>query len=338
MEFNISYYNGYGDDDICKLENSIKAAYLYADNVNLYNNIFIVYPFLESLNRITWKNDPFFNRDAKYLLQLNKEELYKLNQYEQYLLLEHIDRELLLLQKKIFEEYYNKNIEEIIHSDIFRLVKIQHIDIKEVNFINDIIKACVNEIMSSSDFRMINKSEQNLFSKFEQSSNNNSNSVNLANFILTQLPAFDIATVDEIIDIKKELSKYIIPFRKAIFDLSDKLSDAPEQDFESACNKIYHSEIAPKINEIEQAIRDNHILKNIAANVFTDPEFWAGVGSLTVACTNGNNILSSISAAGSIGFLGASLGKTIQEHRENIKNIKANELYFYYKVGEKIKK
>lgn len=343
MEFNISYYNGFGNPD--ELENSIKAAYLYADNIKLYDNLFTICPFLESLSKSPWLNDPFWLHISKIDFVKDLDLLYsdieisKLSDHNFKLLNEYLLLALLRIHEEIFFRFYHyKYIEEITHSDIFKLAKIQHVKMEKVNYINDIIDACIIEIMSSNDFRMINKDYQYLFSNSKQYKSNNLNVVNFANYILTRLPAFDIATVDEIIDIKKELSKHIIPFRKAIFNLSENLSNIPEEDYESVCRKIYHAEIAPKVNEIEQAIRDNHIFKNIAANISTDPEFWAGVGSFTVACTNGNNILSSISAAGSIGLLGVSLGKAIQEHRENIKNIKSNELFFYYEVGQKIKK
>ena len=116
----------------------------------------------------------------------------------------------------------------------------------------------------------------------------------IANSILMTLPTLDNASVDEILDFKKDLQIPLINFRRAIYNFSETISSMPwDKDFDYECIKLYETEVVPRVNEINELSSETSILKNFGTRVLADQEErrklgFAGAGLIATVTTQSN--------------------------------------------------
>ena len=176
----------------------------------------------------------------------------------------------------------------------------------------------------------------------------------VASNILMTLPTLEGASVDEILDFKKDNEKELILFRKAIYDFSDKINSLPWDDnFQYDCLKLYNTEVLPRVEEINTLASETSTLKNFGRQVLADEEIrkkagWiaGGIASTIISQSSLMGVLSdfkswllglsliAISPQIASGFL-----KTLHfgskakiEIKEKQKMIQGNTMYYYYKA------
>jgi len=156
-----------------------------------------------------------------------------------------------------------------------------------------------------------------------------------ADYLFSLLPAFDEASLDEILDIRKELSKQLISFRASMLDYSDAIQGIPHtEDFNVECKRLYHKKIAPEIEEIYAAISDNNIFANIFKKIVSEKDFWAGLSCIALSVLQNNEWLSTASAISASVFGARALSASLIEAHAKQKTIRKNGLYFYYKANK----
>ena len=320
MEFNISIFNAFVNN-LEEAENNIKSAYLYADNVELYDYTLMMYPYIEELKKFYIKRGRFITpTDIDFML-------------------DDVNYRLFDLTREQYELYYHESFDKIVNSTLFGLVKTNRPNIKQSMCIEDVLTSAKIDFINSNSYHMYNESDFSLGPFSPQITSKNNTTTHFANFLFAQLPAFKIATADEIIDIRKELSKYIIPFRSSLLSLAKQINVLPvSENFEEECKTIFFKDVQPKVEEIKQAIQDNNILKNLIANIFTTKATWESIGAVAIACASGNEVLSTISHAGALGLTGYSVATSLKTVNDASKDIKKNEMYFYYQTGAKLEK
>lgn len=180
----------------------------------------------------------------------------------------------------------------------------------------------------------------------------------IANNILSTLPTLEKASIDEILDFKKEMKVPLDNFRIAIYDFSQKITSMPwDDDFQYECLKLYDMEVVPKVNEINELSSETSVLKNFGSRVLADEEErrklgYVGAGLITTI-TTGTNIASAlgilenlIHMGSKIGLTGATvtaflktadlLNQSSKEVKEKKGEIQKNVMYYYYKASKKI--
>ena len=180
----------------------------------------------------------------------------------------------------------------------------------------------------------------------------------VATEILMTLPTLEGATVDEILDFKKGLRVPLEAIRSAIDGFSEKIESLPwDENFQYDCLKLYSSEVAPKVNEINELASETSTLKNFGGKVLADGEMRKSLGfvgaGLATTITTGMNISTALGMLESMIRLGAKIGlsaagvaaflKTTdllnQAHKEAKKNkteLSNNVMYYYYLAKKKI--
>jgi len=163
----------------------------------------------------------------------------------------------------------------------------------------------------------------------------------MANDLLQRLPSFEQAGMDEVIDIKKELKEPVGRFRGKMLGYSDNLQSLPwDSDFKAECSMLFDKDVFPAIKEIEEAIIDNNILKNIAKSVLTDPKVWiASVGGITISIAAEGVIpafasIDALTYSAGAAFAGPKIVQAYGDYKQKTIDIKRKDLYFYYKAGE----
>lgn len=169
----------------------------------------------------------------------------------------------------------------------------------------------------------------------------------VADSFIQRLPCFDSASMDELIDIKKELSSPLIRFRSKMLDYSDEIQSLPwDGDFENECNLLYDKEVVPSLLEIKEATRENSFLKNLGGKLLTDEDAWKSTAGMVVAVAAAgvipafNQALSSnttiLAAGGAVAI--SRIASSYAEYIKTKKEIEKKDLYFYFKAGERLNK
>lgn len=180
----------------------------------------------------------------------------------------------------------------------------------------------------------------------------------VANNILSTLPTLEKATIDEVLDFKKELKVPLSNFRKAIYGFTEKITSMPwDDDFAYECMKLYDTEVAPRVNEINELSSETSVLKNFGSKVFADEDErrklgFVGAGLITTI-TTGSNIFEALNLLEDFIRMGAKAGLTVagvtaflktvdvlrqakSETNEKKQLIEGNVMYYYYKASKKI--
>lgn len=178
----------------------------------------------------------------------------------------------------------------------------------------------------------------------------------IANNILATLPTLEKASIDEILDFKKDLMVPLTNFRTAIYQFSEQVASMPWDDnFKYECLKLYDTEVMPKVNEINDLSSETSVLKNFGAKVLADEEErkklgYVGAG-LATTITTGSNIMDALgilenllrsgakiglTAAGISAFLKTAdlLRQSYAETKEKKTVIEGNVMYYYYKASK----
>lgn len=161
----------------------------------------------------------------------------------------------------------------------------------------------------------------------------------LARKLMIELPAFNLASMDEIIDIRKELDKSLVRFRSSILNYSEEISTLPwDRDFDLNCEQLFIKHLEPSVFELKEQVDDNKIYKNLLGSILSDDKLNSIIGSVVISLATNKadlNISPVILAAGTFGI--SELTKAGYKTSEKNKQIKRNDLYFYYKVANKYK-
>lgn len=151
--------------------------------------------------------------------------------------------------------------------------------------------------------------------------------------VIPTLPNFEKAGLDEIIDIRKELSKPLERFHRSVYNFSKEIETLPwEKGFEEECKEIYHAVMADAVDEIEDLSKTSSILKNIAHN-FSQMDIIEVAGGITASVLAGEYwaIMASLLTV-------TKVSKEVIEYNNRIERAKKNYMYFYYEAGERLKK
>lgn len=157
-------------------------------------------------------------------------------------------------------------------------------------------------MQNNTAYPLFDENSNNVISSFAQSKILDLGNINqevlvhagVATNILMTLPTLDAASIDEILDFKKEMQVPLINLRKAIYGFSEKVESRPwDKDFQYDCLKIYSTEVAPKVEELNELSSQTSVLKNMGRRVLADEEFrkkasWVTGGLVTTITTSSN--------------------------------------------------
>lgn len=178
----------------------------------------------------------------------------------------------------------------------------------------------------------------------------------VASNILMTLPTLEGAGIDEILDFKKDNERPLINFRQAIFKFSETISSLPwDDDFQFECYKLYSTEVAPKVAELNEISSDASVVKNLGKRTVADAEVRkaAGyaVGGIAATVLRQAGLMEAMAVLRDI-FLGVSLLVVspqiasgflkaidlVNQSKDEVKKInrdlQGNTMYYYYKASK----
>ena len=171
----------------------------------------------------------------------------------------------------------------------------------------------------------------------------------VATRIIMTLPTLEGASYDELIDFRQQNIAPLSRFRKAVYGYSEKISSLPwDNDFQYECLKIYDTEVAPQVAELNELFTQTSTLKNFGKKVLADEEIrknagWIAGGLATAITTSSSlsGLLRQMLVGMSLAVLSKETAKGfmkttnlwIQAHdqvKEARKYGTSNVMYYYY--------
>jgi len=350
----------------------IKSILLYADEIELVSpnaamlfSIMMI-PYIEEKEKIKFITEifPIIDRDEKNLKNLN---LF-ISEYERLSKKKRKvgdDLKIYLMIKKGLDESWKilkDGIEERFDYQEFKLLeplidnqilKINTIIKNEEDLEND--KFC--ELMQENIQDSINN--ENYYPLFDEDIGNlaramakegyiqisdidksRSTHVGITSNLLSRLPQFGDLSIDELIDLRKDLNKYLVRFKSAMIEYSDIIETLPwDKDFKKECEKIEDLKILPEILNIEECVKSNKYLKKLVTTITSEPLTTSSATGLGLLITQ----LSALPTLAniSLGFASGSaiaLGKSFSSWKRERNDIERNKLFFYYKAKNKLDK
>lgn len=338
MDFEVAIYNG-GCVDGRKIVNSVKAAYLYADKVRIYDysvplgyqidnlkkeNKRFVKPYYGHASSISG----FFNDDRAYIKAgFPNRDAYVLDYLRVYIYSALFSQEL----REHYKNYDRKNYHNMLANLGVELIEPEIVFPDTGDQIMQKLEDFINRFEADKGVRMFNRPEDinDRLSLKEQFPSY------LSEYAISKLPCFENASVDEIVDIRMELDAYIVPYREAIIKISNSIAEIPNSEsLQQECATLYLDEIEPKVAAIKEAVRDNNVFKNIFRSALKSELGWTGIGAIAAAIATRENVASSLGIASTVALGGYSITNGISTTIDNEEKIQKNEMYFLYEAGE----
>ena len=170
--------------------------------------------------------------------------------------------------------------------------------------------------------------------------------IGLAANLLERLPLFDEASVDEVVDIRRELDRPLQRFRGAVIGFSRKINGAAwDEDFPQEAEQTFLEDVQPAVLEIEDLVKAGRfrtILARQAGDKAIKVVTVSSLGMLlTKLATLPDLVLQSLGsvAAGALGATGtgaALLYDSVREWQQKKADAEEKQLYFYYRAGERL--
>lgn len=155
----------------------------------------------------------------------------------------------------------------------------------------------------------------------------------LAHRMLSKLPALQEIPLDELLDLRDDLSEYAIPFRAAMAEMADEISasDASERSLEVEIERKWTKEVAPAIQEMRQKVRSESypraLLDALSGDRASLIAAASSVGLAAGSVSAGVAALIPAAAAASFPFL-----KALNSRLKSRDELKRNRLYLLYVV------
>ncbi len=376
MEFSISVVPT-GELNINNEIKLIKSILLYADDItinslavtmlNVINNINIKKRSILEMINVMEKVNPFIKMsDQKLSFEIDNV-MQQVNSIKPLLKKKHKNRYEILATNMLnrpssklettFDEII-KIVEDILTSSGYREILKSNDFLKFESYYSDIdntdemMNEYFNKVLETtktlSIFPVFDKETAELVRLYESENGDNSLKSKLdhnahgaivSNMFL-KLPALDFLSIEQLLEIRETLKKYLINFRKAIYEFSTKINCSQwDEGFEYEINKIYNAEVLPQIEELQQRIKENSLIEKVLKENYIDKSFWITlVGTVEMALSDTNMLLQAITSAT---FIGSTICNTVRSsynYYETNEEIKKNTMYFYYKANSEMDK
>lgn len=354
-----------------------KSAILYADTVN------IVSPTVEFYSKIT-QTMPKADEETALKIAQMVIPLYKEGQAETYikfkngldqmnafikdknyrsrplaqrLEMKHRLQEFMKELMKIMQDFFG----EAQCKDLEKLMSLKGINLHKFNYSIGDTEKIIKEYLDT-----LEQATQNSYTLFDEDSKEyiklamKEKLISLSEFdqerakhagvsdkLISTLPTFDFASIDEILDIKKELQPSIIRFRSKMLQYSEQIKDAPwDKNFEGECTQLYIKEVAPALLEIEELTKEAGFLRNLGRSLIADETFFRCAGSLTiniaaagVVSAFSDAVRTDIAMGAAGGMWATSKALSAYQNKKIIEQeINKKEMVFYYKAGKMLSK
>ncbi|HKZ81475.1 MAG TPA: hypothetical protein VJ124_24615 [Pyrinomonadaceae bacterium] len=159
-----------------------------------------------------------------------------------------------------------------------------------------------------------------------------------ASDMFRRLHVFDSASIRDVLLVRGELDKHLVRFRKSVIEFASDVASSPwDDDFEKETELLFRKEIAPAILDLEDEIKSNNFLGQLARKAVDRPLVLTPGATLSLVLSQLTSLPDEIAGGFGIGISAAALVyDAYKEGSEKQRAIERNGLYFYYRVDRKL--
>lgn len=149
--------------------------------------------------------------------------------------------------------------------------------------------------------------------------------------LLRRLPMFETASLSDVLAIRRELEVPLRGFRLALADFSREIRSAGwEPGFPDEADALFREKVEPEVERIKHDVRENRSLSEFAWRTARH-----GVGPGVIGAVVGS--LADLTELAGLAFgVGSGVVRALAEQREREREIRGNQLYFYYHAGKSL--
>ena len=153
---------------------------------------------------------------------------------------------------------------------------------------------------------------------------------------LPRLPLFDLATVEETLDVRRDLDQHLARFRSAVTEFAEAVASAVwDPDFPLDAERLYRRDVAPAISDIEDAVASVGFLRELTSRYADGAHRFLplAVPAITVGLAAPGWLIDAVGAALAASSLGANVAAAWHETQEQRRTVEAHRLFFFYAAG-----
>jgi hypothetical protein len=156
--------------------------------------------------------------------------------------------------------------------------------------------------------------------------------------LVARLPALTTAKMDELLDLRSDLSPSLVRYRSAVSHFSGAVSSLSGPNLRAEVDAVWENEVAPAIAEVESLLHDHGLVRELAKGVRQDVgRYLAALGGCWIG-------VSAVSDLGHLatGALAASpdiahaLGNAWQRSIEGRREAAANQFFYLYATNKRL--
>jgi hypothetical protein len=163
----------------------------------------------------------------------------------------------------------------------------------------------------------------------------------LVRCLLAQLPLFDQASIDQILDIRRELERPLVRFRSSVLRFSREIGPAAwDPDFPFEAESVFRRDVAPAVLDIEEAVKSNRYLVVLLRRAAGGVRALTVGPVVTVALSKLSSLPDELAASMalllSIGPVFPVVYDAYKQWQDRQQAIEQNCLFFYYEAGRRL--
>lgn len=153
----------------------------------------------------------------------------------------------------------------------------------------------------------------------------------LAADLLGRLPSLEQATLEEALDVRRELDDPLRGFRLAVADFSREIASAGwSAEFSEEAEALFREKVEPEVQRIEAAISENNDLRRLLERAVDHGPAGISIGAVVASASDLSNL-----AAAASGIAATAVRAGIERRRE-LREIESNRLYFFYRAERRL--
>lgn len=156
--------------------------------------------------------------------------------------------------------------------------------------------------------------------------------------LISRLPAFPDAPMDELLDLRSDLSPALTRYRASALDLSASLNPTLGAELEAQVDDLWAAKVAPALLEIEETLAEHSLVRELAKRATSDVKAFltggAGVYMGVTAAASLPAVATALAGAalGATPVVGQSAWATVDAHRRAHRH----ELFYLYETNRRL--
>lgn len=157
----------------------------------------------------------------------------------------------------------------------------------------------------------------------------------LAFELLRRLPLFEEASVEEILDARRELEGPLVRFRGAVAGFSEGIASAGwDADLPLEAEHVFLKEVEPAVQELREAVEESASLRELATRAVRPADLATGL-TLTVVGAEHLPGAAAVGLGAAVAVAGTVRGAYQDWHKQR-REIEGNRMFFYYGAAERL--